>query len=71
VLPDRFFGDWIFVEGVVEVISLPEAMEPLVDYFRSVSGEHENWDEYREGMRRERRVLLRMEPRRAGPDRRG
>ncbi len=71
VLSDRFFGEWIFVEGETEVISLPEAMEPLVDYFRSVSGEHDNWDEYRESMRREKRVLLRVEPLRAGPDRRG
>lgn len=42
VLPDSFFGDWVFVEGEVEVIALPEAMEPLVSYYRSVAGEHPN-----------------------------
>ncbi len=71
VFTDRFFGDWVVVEGDVEVLSLPEAMEPLVEYYRSVAGEHPDWDEYREGMRQERRVLLRMRPRTAGPDRQG
>jgi PPOX class probable F420-dependent enzyme len=71
VLPDSFFGEWIYVEGETEVVSLPEAMEPLVDYFRQVAGEHDDWAEYRESMRRERRVLLRIDARRAGPDRKG
>jgi PPOX class probable F420-dependent enzyme len=71
VFTDRFFGDWVWVEGEVEVVSLPEAMEPLVDYYRSLAGEHPNWDEYRESMRQERRVVLRMLPRTAGPDRQG
>ncbi len=71
VLPDGFFGEWVYVEGEAEVVSLPEAMEPLVDYYRGVSGEADDWDEYRAGMERERRVLLRVTPRRAGPDRQG
>lgn len=71
IFTDRFFGDWIVVEGEAEVVSLPEAMEPLVEYFRSVSGEHSDWDDYRASMERERRVLIRIEPRHAGPDRSG
>lgn len=71
VLPDGFFGEWIYVEGVAEVVSLPEAMEPLVDYYRGISGEADDWDEYRNGMQRERRVILRITPTRAGPDRQG
>jgi len=71
VFPDSFFGEWVYVEGEAEVISLPEAMEPLVDYFRQVAGEHSDWAEYRESMRRDRRVLIRIEGRRAGPDRKG
>jgi hypothetical protein len=59
------------VEGDVEVVSLPDAEEPLVDYYRSIAGEHPDWEEYRESMRQERRVLLRMRPRTAGPDRQG
>jgi len=71
VMPDSFFGNWIQVEGVAEVQELPEAMEPLVEYYRSISGEHSNWDDYRAVMPKEQRVLLRIEPTRAGPDRSG
>jgi PPOX class probable F420-dependent enzyme len=71
VLPDGFFGRWVQVEGRTEIISLPGAMDGLVDYYRRLSGEHENWDDYREAMQRERRVLLRVELTRAGPDRAG
>ena len=71
VLNDGFFGDWIYVEGEAEVVSLPEAMEPLVEYYRGISGEAEDWDEYRAAMVREQRVILRITPTRAGPDRRG
>ncbi|MGH3423788.1 MAG: PPOX class F420-dependent oxidoreductase [Nocardioidaceae bacterium] len=71
VFPDTFFGTWLYVQGTAEVLSLPEAMEPLVDYYRRVSGEHPDWDEYRRTMTGERRVLLRIEPLEAGPDRAG
>lgn len=68
VLGDGFFGQWIQVDGTATIVSLPEAMEPLVDYYRSVSGEHPDWDDYRAAMERERRVIVRIEARRAGPD---
>jgi PPOX class probable F420-dependent enzyme len=71
VFTDAFFGEWAQVDGEAEVVHLPEAMEPLVDYYRSVSGEHPNWDEYREAMNRDRRVLVRMTITRAGPDSHG
>ncbi len=71
VLSDGFFGDWILVEGSAEVLSLPDAMEPLVDYYRSVSGEHDDWDAYRAAMQEQRRVVVRIEPATAGPDRQG
>jgi len=71
VLPDEFFGDWVYVEGEAEVVSLPEAMEPLVEYYRGINGEADDWEQYRAGMERELRVLLRVTPRRAGPDRQG
>ena len=61
VLPDGFFGRWVQVEGHVEVLSLPEAMDGLVDYYRRVAGEHDDWDDYRLAMQRERRVLLRVQ----------
>jgi PPOX class probable F420-dependent enzyme len=65
---DGFYGQWIQVEGPVEIVSLPEAMEPLVDYYRDISGEHPDWDDYRAAMERDRRVILRMTVERAGPD---
>jgi PPOX class probable F420-dependent enzyme len=68
---DAFFGPWVQVDGEVEVVSLPEAMDLLVDYYRRGSGEHPDWDEYREAMRREQRCVLRITPTRAGPDRSG
>jgi PPOX class probable F420-dependent enzyme len=71
VLPDGFFGQWIQVEGTVEILSLPEAMEPLVDYYRAVAGEHDDWDDYRAAMQSEQRCLLRVSLTRAGPDRAG
>src|SRR5215469_11986972 len=38
VLNDGFFGEWIQVEGPAEVVSLPAAMEGLVDYYRRTAG---------------------------------
>ena len=71
VLSDGFFGDWVYVEGAAEVVSLPEAMEPLVEYYRGIAGEADDWDDYRAGMERERRVIIRITPNKAGPDRSG
>ena len=71
VLSDNFYGDWVQVEGAVDIVDLPDAMDGLVDYYRQVSGEHPDWDEYRAAMERDRRVLIRITPRRAGPDREG
>jgi PPOX class probable F420-dependent enzyme len=68
VFPDSFFGGFVQVEGAVEVVSLPEAMDGLVDYYRAVGGEHPDWDEYRAAMEREQRVLIRLDLTRAGPD---
>ncbi|MGH8935903.1 MAG: PPOX class F420-dependent oxidoreductase [Acidimicrobiia bacterium] len=71
VMNDRFFGRWVRVDGTAEVLSLPDAMEPLVDYYRRLAGEHDDWDEYRRAMERERRVLLRITIEKAGPDKKG
>ncbi len=65
------FWRWIQVDGTATVLSLPEAMEPLVDYYRTLSGEHPDWDDYRRAMQDQRRVLLRIEIQRAGPDAHG
>jgi PPOX class probable F420-dependent enzyme len=71
VVSDGWYGDFVQVEARVSVVSLPEAMDGLVDYYRQVAGEHPHWDEYRQAMIDEQRVLIRLELTRAGPDRAG
>jgi PPOX class probable F420-dependent enzyme len=68
VLNDGFFGEWVQVEGTAELIHLPAAMPVLEDYYRRISGEHPDWEDYRAAMRRERRLVLRITIDRAGPD---
>ncbi|HEY6788323.1 MAG TPA: PPOX class F420-dependent oxidoreductase [Trebonia sp.] len=68
VLPDGFFGKWVQIEGTAEIVELPEAMEQLVDYYRRISGEHPDWDDYRAAMERDQRVVLRVTITKAGPD---
>jgi PPOX class probable F420-dependent enzyme len=67
--PDTFYGGpFVQVEGTATIVELPEAMELLVDYYRSISGEHPDWDDYRAAMERDQRVLVRLDITRAGPD---
>jgi PPOX class probable F420-dependent enzyme len=67
VLSDDFDGPWLQIDGDAEVLGLPGALEPLVEYYRSISGEHPDWDEYRAAMRRQGKSLIRLTPRRWGP----
>jgi PPOX class probable F420-dependent enzyme len=71
VVVEAFTGPWVQIEGTAEVVTLPEAMEPLVDYYRRLAGEHPDWDDYRRAMTADRRVLIRIAIERAGPDRQG
>ncbi|MPV49126.1 TIGR03618 family F420-dependent PPOX class oxidoreductase [Pseudactinotalea sp. HY160] len=67
VLPDAFFGAWVQLTGPVEIVSLPEAMDLLIDYYRRAGGEHENWDDYRAAMIGEQRCVVVLTPEQAGP----
>ena len=67
VLSDEFDDAWVQVDGTCEVIDPPDSVEPLVDYFRAVAGEHPDWDEYRQAMRDQGKSLLRITPTRWGP----
>jgi PPOX class probable F420-dependent enzyme len=71
VVSDAWYGPWIQVDGTASIIALPEAMDLLVDYYRSVAGEHPDWHDYRAAMERDRRVIIRIDLARAGPDRQG
>jgi PPOX class probable F420-dependent enzyme len=67
VLSDGFFGRWMQIEGTAEIVSLPEAMDGLVDYYRRISGEHPDWDDYRRAMQDQHRVLVRISIDAVGP----
>jgi PPOX class probable F420-dependent enzyme len=67
VLSDDFGGAWVQIDGDAEVLDVPEAVEPLVGYYRSIAGEHPDWDGYRAAMLRQGKSLLRITPRRWGP----
>jgi PPOX class probable F420-dependent enzyme len=68
VINDRFFGEWIQAEGNAELIHLPAALPLLEDYYRRISGEHPDWEDYRAAMRRDKRLIVRITIDRAGPD---
>jgi|ERR1700687_980950 len=67
VLSDDFNGPYVQVDGDSEVIELPDAVEPLVDYYRLIGGEHPDWDGYRQAMVDQGKCLIRITPRRWGP----
>ena len=69
VLSDDYYGRWIQIDGTAQIVSLPEAMDGLVDYYRRISGEHPDWDDYRRAMHDQRRVLIRVSIDTAGPAR--
>jgi PPOX class probable F420-dependent enzyme len=67
VFSDDFFSRWMQIEGTAQIVSLPEAMEGLVDYYRRISGEHPDWDDYRRAMQHQHRVLVRVSIDAVGP----
>jgi PPOX class probable F420-dependent enzyme len=71
IFSDSFYGRWIQVDGEAHMVSLPEAMDGLVDYYRRISGEHPDWDEYKGAMQAEKRLLIRISIDRVGPAKAG
>lgn len=67
VLSDDFGGPWVQVDGEAEVLHMPDSLDGLVDYFRCISGEHPDWDEYRDAMALQNKSLIRITPTRWGP----
>ncbi|MDT0266327.1 PPOX class F420-dependent oxidoreductase [Streptomyces sp. DSM 44915] len=67
VLSDEWDGPWVQLDGSAEVLDVPEAVEPLVEYYRNIAGEHPDWAEYRTAMARQGKSLIRVTPERWGP----
>ncbi len=67
VLSDDWDGAWVQVDGQAQVLDMPEALEPLVSYYRVISGEHPDWNDYRQAMRRQDKSLIRVTIQRWGP----
>ena len=67
VLSEDFGGAWVQADGNAEVLDLPDALEPLIEYYRSISGEHPDWQEYRQAMLEQGKSLIRIELSRWGP----
>ncbi|MFF9363161.1 PPOX class F420-dependent oxidoreductase [Streptomyces griseoluteus] len=67
VLSDEWNGPWVQIDGTAEVLDTPESIEPLVEYYRNIAGEHPDWDEYRRAMAEQGKSLIRVTPERWGP----
>lgn len=67
VVSDEWDGPWVQVDGDAEVLDVPEALDAFVDYFRSIAGEHPDWDEYRQAMLDQGKSLIRITPVRWSP----
>jgi PPOX class probable F420-dependent enzyme len=67
VMGDEFNDAWVQIDGTAEVIDMPAAAEPLVEYFRAISGEHSDWDDYRRAMAEQNKCLIVIEPTRWSP----
>jgi PPOX class probable F420-dependent enzyme len=64
------FWQYVVVEGTAEltpVAASPDdpTVEELVEYYRTLSGEHPDWDDYRRSMVAEGRLIVRLHPERA------
>ncbi|OIJ92028.1 PPOX class F420-dependent oxidoreductase [Streptomyces colonosanans] len=67
VLSDEWNGPWVQIDGTAEVIDPPDSVEPLVEYYRNIAGEHPDWDEYRQAMIKQGKAIIRVTPVRWGP----
>tara|TARA_B100000676_G_scaffold259502_1_gene268594 strand:- start:382 stop:789 length:408 start_codon:yes stop_codon:yes gene_type:complete len=68
VFPDKWLGRWVQLQCRADIVSLPDAMDLLIDYYRTLSGEHPDWDDYRRAMTDDQRCIVKFEIEVAGPD---
>jgi len=67
VLSEEWDGAWVQVHGAAEVLDVPEALDAFVEYYRNISGEHPDWEEYRQAMLDQDKSLIRITPSDWGP----
>ena len=67
VMGDEFNAQWVQIDGEAQVADMPTAADELVEYFRSIKGEHPDWDEYRRAMADQGKSAIRIRPTRWGP----
>ena len=67
VVSDEWDDPWVQVDGTAEVVDAADDVEPFVEYFRNIAGEHSDWDEYRQAMRDQGKSLIRVPPTGWGP----
>ena len=68
VFPDKWLGRWVQLQCRAEIVNLPDAMDLLVSYYRALSGEHHDWDDYKRAMVDDQRCIVKFEIEAAGPD---
>ena len=71
VFPEKWLGRWVQLECQAEIVSGEAALDPLVEYYRTLQGEHPDWDDYRRAMTEDQRCLVRFHIAKAGPDKHG
>jgi PPOX class probable F420-dependent enzyme len=67
VMGEAFDDAWVQIDGDAEVLDLPEAGDAFVEYYRSISGEHPDWDEYRQAMVDQGKCIILVTPTRWSP----
>ena len=68
VFPDKWLGRWVQLQCRAEIVNLPDAMDLLVSYYRALSGEHPDWDDYKRARVDDQRCIVKFEIEAAGPD---
>ena len=68
IFGEQYSGSkFVQIHGTAEIIELPDAMDILTYWYRQIRGEHKNWDEYSDQMKKEQRVIIRVNIEKVGP----
>ena len=71
-ITSSFHGEgWVQINGQAKIISMPDALDTLMNLHRQAYGEHKSWPEFQDRMVREKRVIIRIDIENVGPKVRG